>query len=186
VFDRITIRGVSAAVVGLALAVIAGVAGPAVVASGAEADHRYSTPMSTAEQNALMHWKLYDVHYLRHVHRTRPHHEVASRTTTRTPLTNDPQAIAHALLLRSGASESEWSCLDALWSRESGWNTYATNGSSGAYGIPQALPGDKMATYGADWRTNPITQIRWGLWYIDTSYGSACSALQHSQAYGYY
>jgi transglycosylase-like protein with SLT domain len=185
VLDRINIRGVSAAVAGLALAVTAVVVGPA-VASGAEADHRYSTPMSAADQKGLLHWTLLNAHYLRHVHRARPHQAVASRASARAPLTGDPQAVAHALLLRTGASEAEWSCLDALWSRESGWNTYATNGSSGAYGIPQALPGDKMATFGADWRTDPITQIRWGLWYISTAYGSPCAALQHSTSYGYY
>src|SRR5690606_34927340 len=62
-----------------------------------------------------------------------------------------------------GWSGDEWLCLDNLWSRESGWRHTAENKSSGAYGIPQALPGDKMATFGADWRTNPDTQIRWGL-----------------------
>ena len=90
------------------------------------------------------------------------------------------------MLLRQGGSEADWGCLDALWSRESGWSTYATNGGSGAYGIPQALPGGKMAAFGSDWRTNPITQISWGLWYIRTTYGGACNALAHSQSTGYY
>jgi hypothetical protein len=189
VFNRINIRGVHAAVAAVGLAVIAAVLGPAVVASGAETDHRTTAPMPIAEQRALMHWDLPDVSFLRHVHpvhRTRPHQEVASRTTSRAPLTGDPRAIAHALLLREGGSETQWSCLDVLWSRESGWSTYASNGSSGAYGIPQALPGAKMAGFGTDWRTNPITQIRWGLWYIAQTYGTPCAALGHSQAYGYY
>jgi hypothetical protein len=85
-----------------------------------------------------------------------------------------------------GWSSSEFSCLDSLWTHESGWNYQATNSSSGAYGIPQALPGSKMASAGADWQTNPDTQIRWGLDYISQSYGSPCAALSHSQATGYY
>lgn len=140
-----------------------------------------------------MHWTLPDVSYLRHVHRPKPQPKpratstTASRATTRAPLTTgDPRSIAHAMLLRQGYSESEWTCLDALWTRESSWNIYASNASSGAYGIPQALPGDKMATFGADWRTNPITQISWGLSYIRSSYGTPCGALSHENAYGYY
>jgi hypothetical protein len=183
--DRILIRGVSAGVVGVALVAAAVVAGPA-MARGAEADRHYSTPMSVAQQRATMQWDLPKARYLRNVHPVRQHADRASRTTSRAPLTGDPRSIAHALLLRSGGTESDWSCLDALWMHESGWSVSATNGSSGAYGIPQALPGDKMATFGSDWRTNPITQIRWGLWYIGQTYGSACAALNHSRTYGYY
>lgn len=84
-----------------------------------------------------------------------------------------------------GWSSSQFGCLDTLWDRESGWSTYAAN-SSGAYGIPQALPGSKMASAGADWRTNPYTQIRWGLGYISGRYGTPCGALAHSNSYGYY
>jgi hypothetical protein len=80
----------------------------------------------------------------------------------------------------------QWGCLDALWRRESGWNELARNPSSGAYGIPQALPGDKMAVEGADWRTNPFTQIRWGQSYIKQRYGTPCGAWSHSQRYGWY
>jgi len=90
------------------------------------------------------------------------------------------------MVLRQGWSESQWGCLNTLWTRESGWNTYATNSSSGAYGIPQALPGYKMASAGSDWRSNPITQIRWGIGYIASKYGSPCNALSHSNSYGYY
>ena len=139
-----------------------------------------------------MAWTLPNARYLKHVHKPRKVHKVehvataASRTTTRAPLTGDTRTIAHAMLLRQGYSEGEWSCLDALWARESGWNTYASNASSGAYGIPQALPAEKMASYGADYRTNPITQIGWGLSYIRASYGSPCGALSHENAYGYY
>lgn len=84
---------------------------------------------------------------------------------------------------RIGAKQ--FSCLDVLWDHESGWRTFAHNGS-GAYGIPQALPGSKMASAGADWRTNPTTQVRWGLRYISGRYGSACSALNHYYRYHWY
>ena len=72
-----------------------------------------------------------------------------------------------------------------LWNRESGWRTTAQN-SSGAYGIPQALPGSKMASAGADWRTNAATQIKWGLGYISGRYGTPCGAWGHSQSTGWY
>lgn len=78
-----------------------------------------------------------------------------------------------------GWSGDEWLCLDNLWSRESGWRHTAHNRSTGAYGIPQALPGDKMAAFGADWATNPDTQIRWGLAYIAGRYGTPCGAWSH-------
>jgi hypothetical protein len=70
--------------------------------------------------------------------------------------------------------------------KESGWNHTAMNPSSGAYGIPQSLPGTKMATAGADWQTNPATQISWGLGYISGRYGSPCNAWAHSQAVNWY
>jgi hypothetical protein len=114
----------------------------------------------------------------------RRHAQAASRAAYRAPIT-DPQTAAHAMVLQRGWSEAEWSCLDQLWMRESSWNTYASN-PSGAYGIPQALPASKMATFGADYRTNPITQIQWGLWYISASYGTPCGALSHENAYGFY
>jgi Transglycosylase SLT domain. len=80
----------------------------------------------------------------------------------------------------------EWGCLEKLWTRESGWNERAQNRYSGAYGIPQALPGAKMASKGADWQTNAVTQIAWGLDYIAGRYGSPCGAWGHSQATGWY
>jgi hypothetical protein len=81
---------------------------------------------------------------------------------------------------------AQFSCLDPLWERESGWNAYADNPSSGAYGIPQSLPGDKMASAGADWQTDPDTQVRWGISYIDSTYGSPCGAWQHEEDDGWY
>jgi hypothetical protein len=98
----------------------------------------------------------------------------------------DPQAIADALLSSYGWSSSEMSCLVPLWMGESGWRVSAENTSSGAYGIPQSLPGSKMATVSADWRTNPVTQIKWGLGYIQERYGSPCGAWGFKQGHGWY
>jgi len=90
-----------------------------------------------------------------------------------------------AMLGCYGWPSGGFGCLNALWSRESGWNPAAANGS-GAYGIPQALPGSKMASAGAGWQTNPATQIRRGLGYIKGRYGSPCGAWSHSEATGWY
>jgi hypothetical protein len=97
-----------------------------------------------------------------------------------------PQQIAMGMLGSYGWSSSQFSCLDSLWNQESGWNVYATNPTSGAYGIPQALPGSKMASAGPDWQTDATTQIRWGLSYIQSLYGSPCGAWAHEEADGWY
>ena len=97
-----------------------------------------------------------------------------------------PQQIAMSMLGSYGWSSGQFSCLDSLWNEESGWNVYATNPSSGAYGIPQALPGSKMASAGPDWQTDAATQIRWGLGYIQSIYGSPCGAWAHEEADGWY
>lgn len=81
---------------------------------------------------------------------------------------------------------TEMNDLIMLWNRESGWNPQAYNSSSGATGIPQSLPGDKMASAGADWKTNPATQITWGLGYIKQRYGSPSAAWAHEQSAGWY
>ncbi|WP_323791507.1 hypothetical protein [Nocardioides sp.] len=99
---------------------------------------------------------------------------------------SDPRDIARALLGDFGFSADQFGCLDSLYMRESGWNPYADNPTSSAYGIPQALPGSKMSSAGADWATNPVTQIRWGLGYIRDRYGSPCSAWGHSESVGWY
>lgn len=96
------------------------------------------------------------------------------------------QAFALEQVVSRGWEQSEFGCLVALWNKESGWNHVAINRNSGAYGIPQALPGEKMASAGADWATNPETQIRWGLGYIEGRYGSPCAAWGHSQAKNWY
>ena len=114
----------------------------------------------------------------------------AATQATQQPAASAPsgsaQQIAEQMLGQFGWSSSQFSCLQPLWNRESGWNPYASNPSTGAYGIPQALPGSKMASAGADWQTNPATQIRWGLMYIQGSYGSPCNAWAHEQADGWY
>jgi uncharacterized protein YabE (DUF348 family) len=128
---------------------------------------------------------------------------VASRVVTREPQdevvvvgTMDPDTVvvdpgsarsaARALAAERGWGESQFTCLDRLWTRESGWRVDADNPSSSAYGIPQALPGSKMASAGADWRTNAVTQIEWGLGYIAGRYGTPCGAWAKSQAAGWY
>jgi hypothetical protein len=109
-------------------------------------------------------------------------------TTTAAPA--DPTAaetIGKEELADFGFSVStQWDCLYDLWERESGWNVYAENPESGAYGIPQSLPGDKMASVASDWETNPTTQIIWGLGYIKSVYGTPCAAWQNEVNYGYY
>jgi hypothetical protein len=101
------------------------------------------------------------------------------------PSPGSAQAIGHSLVLARGWGEDQYSCLVSLFNRESGWRVNAAN-PSGAYGIPQALPGSKMATVGADWQTNPATQITWGLNYIASRYGTPCGAWAHSQSSGWY
>lgn len=97
----------------------------------------------------------------------------------------DPRGVARALLADRGQAD-QFGCLDQLWTSESQWQVTADNPTSSAYGIPQALPGSKMASAGADWQTNPRTQISWGLSYIEASYGSPCGAWQFWQAHHWY
>ncbi|MDO5494322.1 MAG: S-layer homology domain-containing protein [bacterium] len=94
--------------------------------------------------------------------------------------------IGQAMAADHGWTGNQWTCLHSLWQRESRWNHLAANPRSSAYGIPQALPGSKMSTHGADWRTNPQTQIAWGIDYIQERYGSACAAWNSSQTRGWY
>jgi len=107
-------------------------------------------------------------------------------TVTYDATQGDPRDIARALLSEFGFSSDEMSCLDPLWEGESGWRVDASNPYSSAYGIPQALPGSKMASAGDDWETNPVTQIRWGLGYISERYGTPCSAWGFKQGHGWY
>jgi hypothetical protein len=96
------------------------------------------------------------------------------------------QSTAYSMMPSFGFNpKSQFGCLNNIWTRESGWRWNAQN-ASGAYGIPQALPGSKMASAGADWQTNPATQIRWGLGYIKSVYGTPCNAWAFWQGHNYY
>ena len=98
----------------------------------------------------------------------------------------DPRTLAKALMPLLGLESSQFSCVDSIWTQESGWNVHADNPNSSAYGIPQALPGSKMSSAGPDWQNSAETQIKWGLNYIKERYGSACSAWSFKQAHGWY
>jgi Transglycosylase SLT domain len=96
------------------------------------------------------------------------------------------QHIAYEMMSSFGFSPStQWQCLDEVWQKESSWDYQAEN-ASGAYGIPQSLPASKMASAGADYLTDPATQIKWGLGYISQTYGTPCNAWAHEVADGWY
>jgi hypothetical protein len=110
----------------------------------------------------------------------------SSLSVTAAAPSGSPRQVATALLGSYGWSASQFSCLNPLWAHESGWSVSAYNAGSGAYGIPQATPGSKMASAGPDWKSNATTQIRWGLGYIKSTYGSPCAAWRHEQSTGWY
>ncbi|WP_274557860.1 transglycosylase SLT domain-containing protein [Streptomyces spiramyceticus] len=93
-----------------------------------------------------------------------------------------PQSIAKKMI----PDNAQYQCFDKIVSHESGWNPQASNASSGAYGLVQALPASKMSSAGADWKTNPATQIKWGLDYMNERYGSPCEAWGFWQSNGWY
>jgi hypothetical protein len=118
-----------------------------------------------------------------------PAQAAASQTViVKTGITTPANAkkIAKGLVAKRGWSDHQYRCLVKLWKKESGWRVTAKNHSSGAYGIPQALPGKKMAKKGKDWRTGATTQIKWGLSYIKGRYGTPCKAWSHSKRTGWY
>ena len=140
----------------------------------ATAEANQNTAQSTATQNTA-------------TQNTATAQPTPSATASAAPAASgSPQQIAQAMLASFGWSSSQFSCLDPLWAHESGWSVTAYNAGSGAYGIPQALPGSRMASAGPDWQTNAATQIRWGLEYIKGTYGSPCAAWDHEQATGWY
>jgi hypothetical protein len=95
--------------------------------------------------------------------------------------------VAKAILLDEyGFAEKQYKCLNQLWTKESNWNYKSRNKKSGAHGIPQALPADKMSIISTDWRTNPVTQIRWGLRYISVRYETPCKALAKHKRSNWY
>jgi hypothetical protein len=107
--------------------------------------------------------------------------------TSTPPNPNTAQSIAYNIMGSYGFPPTTYfGCLQNLWNRESGWRYDAENPGSGAFGIPQALPGSKMASAGADWQTNPRTQIIWGLGYIKNVYGTPCNAWSFELHNGYY
>jgi len=97
-----------------------------------------------------------------------------------------PQQIARKMLRSFGWTWRQFKYLNLLWEAESSWNVSAENPSTGAFGIPQAVPGSKMSAAGPDWQTDAATQIRWGLGYISAAYGSPRSAWEHEVTYGWY
>ena len=116
---------------------------------------------------------------VKHVSRSR------SRAFT-APSSGSNRRIGKRLAAEHGWTGEEWVCLNNLWTKESGWSTRSSNSSGSAWGIPQALPGSKMRSAGTDWRTNPATQIKWGIGYIDNRYGTACNAWAHWQSHNWY
>jgi hypothetical protein len=113
--------------------------------------------------------------------RSRPRKAVTVETVALTTRVGSPQQIARQLL-----GSSQFQCFSNIVSHESGWNYRAVNAGSGAYGLVQALPGSKMASAGYDWRTNPATQIKWGISYMNGRYGSPCAAWSFWRAHSWY
>ncbi len=116
-------------------------------------------------------------------------HGAGSVLASGATLTSASSNVSLGQQLASGygwGSGSEWTCLDELWTRESGWRMVWNTAGSGAYGIPQSLPASKMASAGSDYMTNPATQIRWGLGYIRDTYGDPCGAWAHETANSWY
>ena len=111
-------------------------------------------------------------------HKAKVKHHKAKKLT--------PKQIARRMLKSFHWTQWQFRWLNLLWSRESSWNVYASNPYSGAYGIPQAVPGSKMASAGADWQRSARTQIRWGLDYIKSRYGSPHVAWEHELGTGWY
>jgi hypothetical protein len=206
---RNSIRGMAittgTAVAGVAVAAglnVTGVLGETAT-SDAWANEAKATPIATASSNAQLvqtkhRWQKHQAHQMAVHARTerkeraakaaaaaRAARAAASRSTTRT-YAGDPRSIARSMMAsRYSWGGDQFSCLNSLWNRESGWNVHAAN-PSGAYGIPQALPGSKMSTAGGDWRDNPATQIAWGLSYVKSTYGTPCGAWSASQSKGWY
>ena len=120
---------------------------------------------------------------------THHHHAPAAHPAAATPAAASAGgnvALGRRMAARAGWTGGQWACLDWLWTRESGWRMVWNYQGSGAYGIPQALPASKMASAGADYMTDPATQIRWGLGYIRGRYGTPCDAWSHETKDGWY
>ena len=180
--NRTLFRGVTAGLLSATVLTVGTVATTALADSATDSP----SPTSASQQPMYVRQELPMRTPIRtHAVRPRPRPRAASRAHVRRALVGSPRDIARVLVARQGWSAGQFGCLDQLWTRESNWRVTAQN-PSGAYGIPQALPASKMASAGADWRTNPITQIRWGIGYIADAYGTPCAALAHSYRYNYY
>lgn len=199
--DRISIRGIAAATgvavasAGLTVGMNAWAAGPEAVAEpavtriGALPEGAGVTRSDKPAGQRLDEIKAKQRRQAaRAVREARERKERAARSASRrVSYSGNARGIAASMAAeRYGWGGDQFSCLNSLWMRESGWNVQASNPSSGAYGIPQALPGSKMSAYGSDWRNNPVTQIQWGLAYIKGSYGSPCGAWGAFQSKGWY
>ena len=202
--DRISIRGIAVATsvvvatTGLTLAVHDSTAQPELRPTGTAtriAPQQHDVSMERTDIASGKHLADRRVaHRRQHARAVRAAHEAradrraraqerASRSSVRTVGSSGARGIAASMASsRYGWGSDQFSCLDSLWERESGWNVHAQN-PSGAYGIPQALPGSKM---GANWRDDAATQIAWGLGYINGRYGSPCGAWDAFEAKGWY
>ncbi len=107
-------------------------------------------------------------------------------TLTTAPYGYNASPIQARIIAQQLVPVSQFACFDEIITHESGWNLHATNASSGAYGLPQALPGYKMGTIAPDWRNNAVTQIKWAISYMDGRYGSPCDAWSFWQAHSWY
>jgi hypothetical protein len=156
--------------------------GPIALAVYATARKRPRPPLRYPEHHPKRHPKHQEKRHAVKLHRVMKH--PARRHLGR--LHGNPWQIAGSLMPAYHWTSWQFHYLNLLWMRESGWNRLAYNHSSGAYGIPQAVPGDKMATAGPDWRTSARTQIIWGMGYIQSRYGNPWNAWQHELRYGWY
>lgn len=188
----ITVKGVAAVAVAGTLMAAGGVAQHV----GSDANHSAAVPALASEVQA---WEPVSVPSNAAIDFAQPNvSSSVSASPEAAPLAakagsvtavNDPaaaKAFAASELPSFGWGADQMQCLSLLWQRESEWLTAAENASSGAYGIAQSLPAEKMASTGSDWATNYETQIRWGLGYIAERYGSPCGAWGHSESVGWY
>jgi hypothetical protein len=168
------------------LAVTDQLAGPIAEAAAVQAATAQATTVQAAGQAAGQSNATWAQHaYLVRLIATQ--RAIAQRKASRkAAAASSPRQIAQAMLGSFGWSAGQFSCLDPLWAHESGWSVTAENAGSGAYGIPQALPGSRMASAGTNWQTSAATQIKWGLDYIKGTYGSPCGAWAHEGATGWY
>ncbi|MBT2227276.1 lytic transglycosylase domain-containing protein [Nonomuraea sp. NEAU-A123] len=162
----------------ITLTALATVAGPSTLA-GAASESRIAEPPIAKP-------RIYEGSWHAPVIRTRTWTTAAKPKIKAAPRKTRSKGFALDQVVQRAWSYQEFQCLDNLWTRESNWNHRAYNSSSGAYGIPQALPGGKMRGAGPDWKSNPETQIRWGLAYIKGRYGRPCGAWGHFRSHNWY